>query len=116
MKQKERLLTSSLVDNGIGIENVVKGRKLMETDGIISIPFNQLHEFQGHPFKVDNDMELFELMRRIEKEGVIVPALVRSNPYGSGYKVIAGHRRMAAGKWAGLTELPVVIREPKKIK
>ncbi len=110
MKQKERLVTSSLVDNGISSENDVKGGKLKETEGIISIPFNQLHEFKGHPFKVENDMELFELMRSIEKEGVIVPALVRPNPYGSGYEVIAGHRRMAAGKWAGLTELPVVIR------
>lgn len=49
-------------------------------------------------------------MRSIEKEGVIIPALARPNPYGRGYEVIAGHRRMAAGKWAGLTELPVVIR------
>ena len=110
MKQEKRLVTSSLIDNGIGSENVVKGEKLKETEGIISIPFNQLHEFKGHPFKVENDMELFELMRSIEKEGVIVPALVRPNPYGSGYEVIAGHRRMAAGKWAGLMELPVVVR------
>ena len=111
MKQEERLVTSSLVDYGIGNENVVKGGKLKETEGIINIPFKQLHEFKGHPFKVENDMELFELMRSIEKEGVIVPVLVRPNPYGSGYEVIAGHRRMAAGKWAGLTELPVVVRD-----
>ena len=110
MKQEERLVTSSLVESDAGSEKAAQGGKLKETEGIISIPFNQLHEFKGHPFKVENDMELFELMRSIEKEGVIVPALVRQNPYGSGYEVIAGHRRMAAGKWAGLTDLPVVIR------
>lgn len=111
MKQEERLVTSSLVESETDSEKVAQGGKLKETEGIISIPFNQLHEFKGHPFKVENDMELFELMRSIEKEGVIVPALVRPNPYGSGYEVIAGHRRMAAGKWAGLTELPVVVRD-----
>ena len=110
MMQEERLVTSSLVESEADSEKVAQGRKLRESEGIISIPFNQLHEFKGHPFKVENDMELFELMKSIEKEGVIVPALVRPNPYGSGYEVIAGHRRMAAGKWAGLTELPVVIR------
>ena len=111
MKQEERLVTSSLVESETDSEKVVQEGKLKETEGIISIPFNQLHEFKGHPFKVENDMELFELMRSIEKEGVIVPAIVRPNPYGSGYEVIAGHRRMEAGKWVGLMELPVVIRD-----
>ena len=36
------------------------------------IPLSELHDFNGHPFKVENDMALFELMQSIEKEGVIV--------------------------------------------
>jgi parB-like partition proteins len=50
-------------------------------------------------------------MRSIEKEGVLVPLLVRTNPYGDGYEVISGHRRKEAALWAGETEVPVVIRE-----
>ena len=50
-------------------------------------------------------------MKSIEDEGVLVPLLIRPNPDGEGYEVIAGHRRKAAALWAGLTEVPVVIRE-----
>ena len=42
---------------------------------------------------------------------MIVPLLVRPNPDGDGYEVIAGHRRKAAAQWAGLEEVPTVIRE-----
>ena len=38
---------------------------------------NQLHDFKNHPFKVEVNMELCELMKSIEKKGVIVPLLVR---------------------------------------
>lgn len=69
----------------------------------------QLQDFEGHPFKVENDMALFELMQGIEKEGVIVPALAR--PKAGGYELIAGHRRMATCKWAGIDVMPVVIRD-----
>ena len=77
---------------------------------IIHVPIGQLHDFRGHPFKVERDMALFELMQSIGKEGVIVPALVRPNPYGEGYEMIAGHRRKEACLWAGIGEMPVVVR------
>lgn len=47
----------------------------------------------------------------IEKEGVLVPLLVRKNPHGDGYEIISGHRRKDASLWAGLTKVPVIIRE-----
>lgn len=82
---------------------------VVETD-IRMIPLSELHDFKGHPFKVENDMALFELMQSIEKEGVIVPALARPREDG-GYELIAGHRRKAACKWAGLNCMPVVVRD-----
>ena len=81
----------------------------MET--IKNVSINELHDFRNHPFKVETNTELCELMRSIEKEGVLVPLLVRTNPYGDGYEVISGHRRKEAALWAGETEVPVVIRE-----
>lgn len=51
-----------------------KDGAVVETD-IRMIPLEELQDFEGHPFKVENDMALFELMLSIEKEGVIVPAL-----------------------------------------
>ena len=82
---------------------------LMET--IRNVEINQLHDFKNHPFKVEVNTELCELMKSIEKEGVLVPLLVRINPYGDGYEVISGHRRKEAAIWAGETKVPVVIRE-----
>ena len=76
-----------------------------------TVKISDLHEFKGHPFKVEQDIQLFELMRSIEDKGVLFPLIVRSNPYSDGYEIIAGHRRKAACEWAGITEVPVIIRE-----
>ncbi len=76
-----------------------------------TVKISDLHDFKGHPFKVENDIHLFELMRSIEDKGVLVPLIVRTNPYGEGYEIIAGHRRKAACTWAGIEEVPVIIRE-----
>ena len=38
-----------------------------------------------------------------EKESVLVLLLVRKNPHGGGYEIIARHRRKEAALWAGLT-------------
>ena len=76
-----------------------------------TMKISELNDFKGHPFKVEQDIQLFELMRSIEEKGVLVPLIVRSNPYGDGYEIIAGHRRKAACSWAGIEEVPVIIRE-----
>ena len=78
---------------------------------IKSIRISELKDFKNHPFHVQQDIELCALMKSIEDEGVIVPLLVRPNPDGEGYEVIAGHRRKADAGWAGLAEVPAVIRE-----
>ena len=51
------------------------------------VTISELHDFKEHPFKVEQDMQLFELMRSIEEKGVIVPPIVRDNPYGEGYEI-----------------------------
>lgn len=56
-------------------------------------------------------MELCESMKSIEREGVLVPLLVRNNPVGNGYEIISGHRRKEVALWAGEKDVPVVIRE-----
>ncbi|MBS4815840.1 MAG: ParB/RepB/Spo0J family partition protein [Clostridium sp.] len=78
---------------------------------IKNIRISELKDFKNHPFHVQQDMELCALMKSIEDEGVLVPLLIRPNPDGEGYEVIAGHRRKAAAQWAGLAEVPAVIRE-----
>lgn len=80
-------------------------------DEIKLLNLNQLHDFANHPFKVEENTELCELMRSIETEGVLVPLLARPNPNGEGYELISVHRRKAACAWAGVTDVPVVVRD-----
>ena len=81
-----------------------------QKDEIKILRLNQLVNFKEHPFKIETNTELFELMQSIEKDGVLVPLLARPNPNGEGYELISGHRRKAACEWAGVTEVPVIIR------
>ena len=55
------------------------------------------------------DGRLEELARSIKTSGVIQPIVVRK--VGDGYRIIAGERRWRAAQRAGLTRVPVVIKE-----
>lgn len=65
---------------------------------------------RDQPRKVFDDDALAELSDSIAKHGVIQPLLVRPMPDGS-YQLVAGERRWRASRMAGLTEVPVVIKE-----
>lgn len=53
--------------------------------------------------------DLIELSHSIEEQGILQPLLVRKNKIG--YELVAGERRLRASKKAGLTQVPVVVRE-----
>jgi ParB family chromosome partitioning protein len=92
-------------------EVVTEGKTNTQVEEIKNLRLNQLVNFKDHPFKVETNTELFELMQSIEKDGVLVPLLARPNPNGEGYELISGHRRKAACEWAGVTEVPVIVRD-----
>ncbi len=77
---------------------------------VISVPLSELHTFKGHPFRVLDDEKMQETVESVKQYGVLMPGIVRPHPEG-GYEVIAGHRRWRACELAGLTEMPVIIRE-----
>lgn len=76
-----------------------------------TVKISELHDFEGHPFKVEKDLELFALTKSIEDNGVLVPLLVRPHASKKGYEIIAGHRRKEASIWAGLDSVPVMVVE-----
>lgn len=76
-----------------------------------NVKISELHEFKGHPFRVEHDMQLFELSKSIEEKGVLVPLIVRLNTDGEGYEIIAGHRRKAACEWADVDTVPVIVMQ-----
>lgn len=65
---------------------------------------------RDQPRKIFDEDALAELADSIAKHGVIQPLLVRPIPDGS-YQLVAGERRWRASRMAGLTEVPVVIKE-----
>ena len=65
---------------------------------------------RDQPRKIFDEDALAELADSIAKHGVIQPLLVRPMPDGS-YQLAAGERRWRASRMAGLTEVPVVIKE-----
>ncbi|MFT7144115.1 MAG: ParB family chromosome partitioning protein [Alphaproteobacteria bacterium] len=62
------------------------------------------------PRREFNEDALNSLTQSIRSQGIIQPLLVRPMPNGT-YEIIAGERRWRASQMAGLTEVPVVIRE-----
>jgi ParB family chromosome partitioning protein len=73
------------------------------------LPLTQLSANKQQPRTVFEDAALEELAASIREKGVIQPLLVR--PKGSGFEIVAGERRFRAAKIAGLTEVPVVVRD-----
>jgi len=81
-----------------------------DKEKIVHMPINEISSFPNHPFKVKNDEALLEMAESIKTYGVLVPGIVRPNPNGNGYEMIAGHRRSEASKIAGVETIPVVVR------
>ena len=76
---------------------------------VVQIPLSELHPFPDHPFQVREDASMQETAESVKEYGVLVPALARPREDG-GYELIAGHRRKHACELAGLTTMPVIVR------
>ena len=77
---------------------------------VVQISLSELHPFPDHPFQVREDASMQETAESVKEYGVLVPALARPREDG-GYELIAGHRRKHACELAGLTTMPVIVRD-----
>ncbi len=82
----------------------------IEENGDKLVNINDIEPKRDQPRKFFNDEALKELSDSIAMHGVIQPLLVRPLSDG-GYQLIAGERRWRASRMAGLTQVPVVVRE-----
>ena len=82
----------------------------IEENGDKLVNINDIEPNRDQPRKFFNDEALKELSDSIAMHGVIQPLLVRPLSDG-GYQLIAGERRWRASRMAGLTQVPVVVRE-----
>lgn len=84
-----------------------KAEELSQPDKVL--PLDKIHRNENQPRTNFDEGELEELAESIRQVGVLQPILVR--PDGDGYEIVAGERRYQASRKAGLTEIPVVIRD-----
>ena len=75
-----------------------------------NIPLYQLHPFENHPYKVQDNEEMERLTESIMQHGVLTPIIVRPLENTTDeYEIISGHRRVMASQKAGITEIPALI-------
>ena len=83
------------------------GSASAQPDSTVSI--EKIHPNPKQPRTHFNETELEELSESIREHGVLQPLLVRKK--GDEFEIIAGERRYQASKIAGLSELPVIIKD-----
>lgn len=75
-----------------------------------SLPIESMQRGKYQPRKDLNPEKLQELADSIKAQGVIQPIIVRKISFEK-YEIVAGERRWRASQLAGLTQIPVVIKE-----
>lgn len=81
-----------------------------ENNSTVALKLNEIEPNKEQPRKTFDEKALSELATSIERNGVLQPLLVRPMADGT-YQLVAGERRWRASRIAGLTEVPVVIKE-----
>jgi ParB family transcriptional regulator, chromosome partitioning protein len=85
----------------------------MATAAASGIPMLKIAALQAgkyQPRRRFDDAALAELAASIKAQGIMQPIVVRKTESGA-HEIIAGERRFRAAQLAGLTEVPVVIKE-----
>ena len=91
-------------------------------DGVNTVRISDIEPDKDQPRKMFNEEALTSLAKSIETHGILQPLVVRkvknsdsdsaaSKLLGDKYTIISGERRWRAAKIAGLTEVPVVVKE-----
>lgn len=87
-----------------------ESRAESQLERVQNISISELVPFKDHPFKVVDDEAMLRTMESIAQYGVLTPLIARPLEAG-GYEIISGHRRAHAAEMAGLTEVPVLVRQ-----
>ena len=82
------------------------------SSGIVMVAIEELAPSPFQPRRVFNEEALVDLVSSIREKGVLQPLLVRPSSTGeAAYEIIAGERRFRASKIAGLSQVPVIIKD-----
>ena len=103
-----------MASSGINIslksyDSIFQNDEQRNSEEIKPVPLSELKPFEQQPFKVLLDESMDELVDSIKQCGVLTPVIARPHKDG-GYEILSGHRRVKACELAGITEIPVVVK------
>ena len=93
---------------GRGLNALIPEEKKTESPSN-EIDIDRIVTNPSQPRMYFDEQRLGELAASIRENGVLQPILVR--PFGNGYQLVAGERRLSAAQRAGLLRIPAVVRE-----
>lgn len=95
---------------GKGLDAIFVENESEDKNSSIMLRISEIEPNRNQPRKEFDENSLSDLAQSISQHGLLQPLLVRPLPMG-GYQIVAGERRYRACRMAGLTEIPVTIRE-----
>lgn len=96
---------------GRGLDSLFADNSVDEINPSVNkLRIMEIEPNHDQPRKYFDEKALSELAESIEQHGVLQPLVVRPTANGS-YQLVAGERRWRAARIAGLTEVPVIIKE-----
>lgn len=79
---------------------------------VVMLPVDKIDDFEGHPFPVQDDKDMLDLVESVRKFGVLEPVtVIRSSKDPSRYEMVAGHRRKHSCVLAGVAQIPAIVRD-----
>ena len=90
-------------------DSIFQSEEQRNTEEIKPVPISELKPFTEQPFKVKLDEDMDALVESIKQCGVLTPVIARPHKDG-GYEILSGHRRVKACELAGITDIPVVVK------
>ena len=94
---------------GKGLSALIPDAPETPRSGVVELDIDALSPNDLQPRLQMDDARLEELSQSIKANGILQPILVRR--ITDGYRIIAGERRWRAARRAGLTKVPVIVRE-----
>lgn len=95
---------------GKGLDTIFAENETEDSNSSVMLKISEIEPNRSQPRRDFDKNSLSDLAQSISQHGLLQPLLVRPLPIG-GYQIVAGERRYRACRMAGLTEVPVTIRE-----
>ena len=84
-------------------------RDYAAAEKVQEINISDISDFPEHPFKVNDDDKMKEMVKSVKEYGVILPVIVRPKENGT-YEMISGHRRKRACELAGVKQIRCIVK------